>query len=134
MAQCPGNNPTTGRPFNDLSHSIPAIPPLEDHAAKALRRQALKHELNATRRDLAELRELLETLPEIFERKFEERLSPMLTQRQRLLEQNEQARAQLQLCGDAADTNLQLSDGQAGPRWGQALRHALGWTPEQRSA
>ena len=75
-----------------------------------------------------------EDLKVIFERKFEERLSPMLTQRQRLLEQNEQARAQLQLCGDAADTNLQLSDGQAGPRWGQALRHALGWTPEQRSA
>ena len=49
--------------------------------------QALAH--------IAELEALLEDLPGIFERKFEQRLQPVLERQQRLLEENQQLRQEV---------------------------------------
>ena len=59
-------------------------------------RAALLHELEVTRSELAELSQLVEELPAIFESKFRQRLEPILVERSRLLADNEQLRQQLQ--------------------------------------
>jgi hypothetical protein len=58
-----------------------------------------QQDLERTRRQLVDLEELIRDLPEIFERKFHQRLQPLLDQQQLLAHDNhtlrEQARRQL---------------------------------------
>ncbi|SBO44137.1 hypothetical protein [Cyanobium sp. NIES-981] len=121
MFQRPGTDPLSGH--------HPVQPGPVDRDPPAARRLAVLQELRAAHRELEDLRSLLDTLPEIFERKFEERMAPILTQRQRLLEQNGKLRQQvLQLQGSAPEAlEPHRLPGRAGrPSLGQALRHAFG--------
>ncbi|MEY3735499.1 MAG: hypothetical protein RLZZ624_558, partial [Cyanobacteriota bacterium] len=58
------------------------------HWRDALLRNPLADELERTRRDNEQLQALLEELPEIFERKYQQRLEPLLEHQYRLLEDN----------------------------------------------
>jgi hypothetical protein len=126
MFQQPGTN---GPGTVPLRGHLPVDSLPGDRDPELSRRLAVNQQLSATRRELDELRSLLDTLPEIFERKFEERLAPMLTQRQRLLEQNGELRQQMhQLEGTAThgQSHPRLV-GNGGGSLGQALRHAFGF-------
>lgn len=57
--------------------------------------EQLEQELRATRSELDALQSLLDELPEIFERKFQSRLQPILEQQHRLLQDNAALRQQL---------------------------------------
>lgn len=59
-------------------------------------RAELLHELEVTRSELAELSQLVEELPAIFERKFRQRLEPILEEQQRLQADNSRLRQQLE--------------------------------------
>ena len=80
------------------------------HWRDALLRNPLADELERTRRDNEQLQALLEELPEIFERKYQQRLEPLLEHQYRLLEDNALLMDQLrQLQGaDAAAAAPQL--------------------------
>jgi hypothetical protein len=56
-----------------------------------------ERKLAEARLQIAELEALLEDIPEIFERKFEQRLQPVLERQERLLEDNADLRQQIQL-------------------------------------
>ena len=56
-----------------------------------------EHKLAEARLQIAELEALLEEIPEIFERKFEQRLQPVLERQERLLDDNADLRQQIQL-------------------------------------
>ena len=58
--------------------------------------EAAQRELAASQHQLAELQALLDELPEIFERKFEQRLQPFLEQQRLLVEENLELRDRLQ--------------------------------------
>jgi hypothetical protein len=58
--------------------------------------EAAQRELAASQRQLAELQALLDELPEIFERKFEQRLQPFLERQRLLAEENIELRDRLQ--------------------------------------
>lgn len=63
----------------------------------SLLRHPLAEELERTRRDNEQLQKLLEELPEIFERKYQQRLEPLLEHQYRLLEDNALLMDQLRL-------------------------------------
>ena len=56
-----------------------------------------ERKLAEARLQIAELEALLEDIPEIFERKFEQRLQPVLERQERLLEDNTELLQQIQL-------------------------------------
>ena len=56
-----------------------------------------ERKLAEARLQIAELEALLEEIPEIFERKFEQRLQPVLERQERLLDDNADLRQQIQL-------------------------------------
>ncbi|KMM16598.1 hypothetical protein [Synechococcus sp. GFB01] len=95
------------------------------------REQQLQKELQAARDELEAMQGLLSDLPEIFERKFQSRLEPILEQQHRLLEDNAALRQQLlQIQPQQGSQERRLlmpgpetSDCDA-PR-GQGLRHTL---------
>ena len=57
---------------------------------------AAERQLAEARLQISELEALLEEIPEIFERKFEQRLQPVLERQERLLEDNSELRQQIQ--------------------------------------
>lgn len=65
---------------------------LEDEEDQHL---ATLHELEATREDIANYQGLLKDLPEIYERKFNERLKPLLDRQQHLIDERQQLLHQL---------------------------------------
>lgn len=69
--------------------------PSADQEATAARMQRLEQELAAARDEATALHEMLEDLPEIFERKFRQRLHGVLEQQQLLLADNRMLREQL---------------------------------------
>ena len=94
--------------------------------AKALRLAMTEQQLLDARQRLTDMEELLRDLPEIFERKFQQRLQPLLDRHDRLLEDNQQLRQQLRQftatnaemrqlppaeasAADPADSDLQLT-------------------------
>ena len=89
-------------------------------------RERLEEELERTRAELAAMQELLEDVPQIFERKFQQRLQP-------LLEENAQLRRQLQQLQAAWMAGQAPMLPPARPRrrlqLGKALRHAFGLPP-----
>jgi len=70
----------------------------------ALTVQRLELELAAAQDEATALHEMLEDLPEIFERKFHQRLQSILEQQQRLLSDNQAMREQLFMLAPAVET------------------------------
>ena len=58
--------------------------------------RALERELATALAEITSLNELLEDIPEIFERKFEQRLQPVLERQERLLDDNAALRQQIE--------------------------------------
>lgn len=125
-------------PFPDLPEPPESL--LASHQ-QAWKRESLEKELAACREELASMRALMDDLPRIFESKFENRLRPLLEQKQRLLKSNDDLREQLrQLQPGAASIAGALppaatpgdpppaSSGapKRGQGWGRGLRHAFG--------
>ena len=66
--------------------------------------EATQAQLAAAQEQLTQLDALLRELPDIFERKFQQRLQPLLERQAHLLEDNQQLRQQLrQLTASTAD-------------------------------
>lgn len=109
---------------------------------QAWKRDSLRQEVAACRQELASMQALLDDLPGIFESKFENRLQPLLEQRQRLLEGNQELREQLSRllpggmpsAGSLMPAEAQIPAPAVRPRqtWGSSLRHAFGFTGERR--
>jgi hypothetical protein len=97
--------------------------------------QALEIELAAARDEIRALHEMLEDLPEIFERKFQQRLATILEHQKHLLADNQALRDRLYGHGSSdADgpgsgpprsQPALLSTVASKPGWGQALKRAL---------
>lgn len=102
-----------------------------DHLNQRL--ASLQQQLDTIQEQLESHRTLLESLPEIFEQRFEQRLTPMLGHRERLAAENELLRQQLLQAPVAEAEALALPAGTARlparTGLGQALRHALGLGP-----
>jgi Mg2+ and Co2+ transporter CorA len=104
------------------------------------KRESLLRELSACREELASMRALLNDLPQIFEGKFETRLEPLMEQKQRLLEGNQDLREQLRQLQPAEALSGQLMPAADPPlppshrrqAWGRSLRHAFGLDDRQR--
>jgi len=95
------------------------------------RQEQLEQELQATRDQLEALQDLLNDLPEIFERKFQGRLQPILEQQHRLLQDNASLRQQLALQPQEQQRQLLLSAGAPAPLTAQP---GAGPTARLRSA
>lgn len=74
--------------------------------SEAARIRALEEELASTRAELEQLQQLLAELPGIFERKFQQRLEPVLQQQHQLLEENTGLREQMRQLPPAAPAPL----------------------------
>ncbi|MEX1324186.1 MAG: hypothetical protein AB1Z21_08380 [Synechococcaceae cyanobacterium] len=100
------------------------------------KRESLQQELAACRQELASMRALLDDLPQIFESKFENRLQPLLEQKQRLLEGNQGLREQLSrlqpggkpIAGSLMPAPVPAPPASRRDRWTSSLRHAFGLT------
>ena len=93
------------------------------------RQQSLEQQLAATREELAAMKQLMDELPGIFERRFALRMEPLLAHRERLLSETRQLRHDLvQLQGQRVPLNLPLLPPapERQPRLSRALRHAFG--------
>lgn len=96
--------------------------------------QQLELELAAAREELKALHEMLEDLPEIFERKFQQRLATVLEHQKHLLDDNQALRQRLYSLNPAADMPppgsgrpqpLLLPTVARKEGWGQTLKRAL---------
>ena len=75
-------------------------------AALQLQLANRERQLTEARQQIAELEALLEQLPDIFERKFQQRLEPFLDQQQRLLADNSDLRQQMRALMPARDNQI----------------------------
>jgi hypothetical protein len=144
---------TPGQPVAPLAPPPPASfsfgdgpaaqPPQADAGASSLaltttgpEAQQLEMELAAARDELKALHEMLEDLPEIFERKFQQRLATVMEHQKHLLDDNQALRERLySLNPAAADGPPPPGSGRPQPLllptvarkegWGQALKKAL---------
>ena len=97
--------------------------------------QQLEMELAAARDELKALHEMLEDLPEIFERKFQQRLATVLEHQKHLLDDNQALRERIYSLNPAAADGPPQGSGRPQPLllstvarkvgWGQALKRAL---------
>lgn len=97
--------------------------------------QQLEMELAAARDELKALHEMLEDLPEIFERKFQQRLATVMEHQKHLLDDNQALRERLYSLNPAAGDGPPPGPGRPQPLllstvarkggWGQALKRAL---------
>lgn len=95
----------------------------------------LEMELAAARDELKALHEMLEDLPEIFERKFQQRLATVMEHQKHLLDDNQALRERLYSLNPAAADGPPPGSGRPQPLllstvvrkegWGQALKRAL---------
>ncbi len=97
--------------------------------------QQLEMELAAARDELKALHEMLEDLPEIFERKFQQRLATVMEHQKQLLADNQALRDRLYSLNPAAVDGPPPGSGRPQPLlvptvarkqgWGQSLKRAL---------
>jgi hypothetical protein len=97
--------------------------------------QQLEMELAAARDELKALHEMLEDLPEIFERKFQQRLATVMEHQKHLLADNQALRERLYSLNPGAADEPPPGSGRPQPLllptvarkqgWGQALKRAL---------
>lgn len=100
------------------------LPPSE---ALARERQQLEQELAEARAELAAMHELLEEIPRIFERKFQQRLQPILNDNAKLRRQLQQLQG-----APEASQQPQLPPSPRQRRIRKALSHAFGLPPAGR--
>ncbi len=99
------------------------------------REQQAEHDLSSAQEQLQAMQTLLEELPEIFERKFQARLRPILEQQQQLLHDNAALRQQLLQLQPAQDSSgkpllLPAREQQVGLR--SSLHKMLPWRRPSR--
>ena len=88
--------------------------------------RAVERELATALAEITSLNELLEDIPEIFERKFQQRLQPLLTENQALRHQVlELKTSPTHFRAAELLPPVKRSHGQR-PRFGQVIRHAFG--------
>ena len=81
-----------------------------------------ERQLAEARLQIAELEALLDQIPEIFERKFEQRLQPVLERQERLLDDNTELRQQIQLLAPVpGEVRLRFNPGNDKPSNALAL-------------
>lgn len=103
------------------------LPPTQGASQRsidALAQQQLEQELAGTRAELTAMQELMEDIPLIFERKFQQRLQPILEDNANLRRQLQQLRG-----GVGSGRPWQIPPGVRTPRINTALRHAFGLPP-----
>ena len=81
--------------LDTVDATIADQPESEQHLQLAL--ASAERKLAEARLQIAELEALLDEIPEIFERKFEQRLQPVLERQELLLNDNAELRQQIQL-------------------------------------
>lgn len=125
----------------------PAIPASLAIATTGPDAEQLVMELAAARDELKALHEMLEDLPEIFERKFQQRLATVMEHQKHLMADNQALRERLYSLNPAAADGPPSGSGRLQPLllpttvarkqgWGQALKRALrlgGPDPSSRS-
>ena len=85
--------------------SIPMQPAPSGESSLALaERQQLRRELEAAHAELAAMHEMLEDLPEIFERKFRQRVQTLVDEQERLMHDNQMLRDRLYALTPASAT------------------------------
>ena len=94
----------------------PPAPPAPPAIAStdSIRLAQSEQQLSEARQRLNEMEELLRDLPEIFERKFQQRLQPLLERHERLLEDNQQLRQQMRQLTATNAEMLQLPPARPG--------------------
>ena len=111
-------------PAAEVPPGAPAEAPLEAPNFRELR--AVERELETALAEITSLNALLEDIPEIFERKFQQRLQPLLAENQTLRHQVRQLQA--------GPTDFKAAElpppvkpsREERPRFGQVIRHAFG--------
>jgi hypothetical protein len=94
--------------------SLPVAPAPASHSAIVLAdQQRLVMELESSRAEVTALHEMLEDLPEIFERKFRQRIQGLVEDQQRLLNENQLLRDRLYALTPATPTAPQALRGEA---------------------
>ena len=88
--------------------------------------RAVERELATALAEITSLNELLEDIPEIFERKFQQRLLPLLAENQALRHQVLQLQSSPTEFRAAELLPLVRPSGEQRPRFGQVIRHAFG--------
>ena len=88
-------DPTANQPGAPPPPPAPPTAPQVGTSTEALRLALSEQQLAEARLRLSEMEELLRDLPEIFERKFQQRLQPLLERQDRLLEDNQLLRQQM---------------------------------------
>ncbi|MFM7733663.1 MAG: hypothetical protein ACKO6F_09465 [Cyanobium sp.] len=86
-----------------MSVPVPAAPPAESALVLA-DRQRMEMELESSRAEVAALHEMLEDLPEIFERKFRQRVQGLVEEQKRLMNDNQLLRDRLYVLTPATPT------------------------------
>jgi hypothetical protein len=128
--------------------SVPPPPPPPTRAGAAggaffhwnqpnWRQEQLEQELRDAREELEAVQALLKELPQIFERKFQSRLQPILGEQERLIQENCDLRQQvLQLQPGARAPQPMLSPVPEPGRMGlrSTLRRVLPWSRRGRQA
>lgn len=107
-AMQPGSSATNGSAETDGAAKAVVPAALVDPATADPDRAELLRELEVTRSELAELSQLVEELPAIFERKFRQRLEPILEEQQRLQADNSRLRQQLEALPGSGDLGRPL--------------------------
>ncbi|MCS5697872.1 hypothetical protein NZK32_02275 [Cyanobium sp. FGCU-52] len=123
----PGTRPmASSEPEGTPRHEAPASPPpphpLSSSREAALRIRQLEQELAAARDEAEALHQMLEDLPEIFERKFRQRLQAVLEHQQHLLADNQALRDRLFALGPAAPVERPRLPPANEERWGLGRR------------
>ena len=109
-------------PVQEAPASPPPPQPLSSSGEEALRIRQLEQELAAARDESEALHQMLEDLPEIFERKFRQRLQAVLEHQQHLLADNQTLRDRLFALGPAAPVERPRLPPASEERWGLGRR------------
>jgi hypothetical protein len=117
----------------EVARAMPtAAAPSAELALASADRQRLNTALEAAQAENSALREILEDLPEIFERKFRQRVQDLIAERQRLLNDNQLLRDRLYAITPATPTAPRALGGERQSRLavlpfslGDGLRSAL---------
>jgi C4-dicarboxylate-specific signal transduction histidine kinase len=99
-------------------------------SADALRLALTQQQLRDAQLRLAEMEQLLRELPDIFERKYQQRLQPLREQQERLIGDNQQLQQQLRQLSSARANPLARLRQLPPPRlWFKWAQISAGWRP-----
>ena len=99
-------------------------------SADALHLALTQQQLRDAQLRLAEMEQLLHELPDIFERKYQQRLQPLLEQQERLVSDNQQLQQQLRQLSSARTNPLARLRQLPPPHlWFKRTQLSAGWRP-----